>query len=142
MEPMLNEQQAFDRVQLHIEDTVAVIEHPPRLERQSFNDVSQCDPPSDNGPLGRIEVSRGYWLRDIPVERNAEVFASLKRHWSGPKWRVLDDLTSREEAPAYWVENTDDSFRMRLSSSIDGQLSLSAVSPCIWPNGTPEPPPR
>lgn len=137
MEPTLNEQQATDRVQLHIEDTVAVIEPTPRLERESFLDMP-CDLPSDNGPLGRIVVSRGYWLRDIPVERNPEVFEAVERYWVNNGWVVLTDETNSEDA-FLSVENRQDAFRMSLSSSIDGQLSIGASSPCIWPNGTPEP---
>ncbi|MPZ64239.1 MAG: hypothetical protein GEU83_01485 [Pseudonocardiaceae bacterium] len=44
MEPTLNEQQATDRVQQHVDDTVAVIEPAPRLERQSFVGSRPCDP--------------------------------------------------------------------------------------------------
>lgn len=138
MDPTLNEQQATDRVQQHIDDTVAVIQPPPRLEPQSLVAPQQCDLPSDNGPLGRITVGGGYWLRDIPAERNAEVFAAVERYWVNNGWVILTDDTS-SEAPFLWVENREDNFRMSLEASIDGQLNIGAVSPCIWPNGTPEP---
>jgi hypothetical protein len=138
MSPTLNEQQATDRVQQHIDDTVAIIQPTPRLERQSFVASRPCDLPSDNGPLGRITVGHIYWLREVPVERNAEVFATVERYWVNNGWLVLADDTS-SEAPFLSVENREDSFRMSLSSSIDGQLSIGASSPCIWPNGTPEP---
>jgi hypothetical protein len=138
MDPTLNEQQATDRVQQHIDDTVAVIQPPPRLEPQSLVDSQQCDLPSDNGPLGRIEVGRTYWLRDIPVERNSDVFAAVERYWTNNGWVILSDDTN-PAAPFLSVENRQDAFRMSLSSSIDGQLSIGASSPCIWPNGTPEP---
>lgn len=140
MDPTLNTQQATDRVQQHIDDAVAVIEPTPRLEPESFLDMP-CDPPSDNGPLGRIVVSRGYWLRDIPPERNAEVFAAVERRWVDNGWVVLADDTDSQDA-FLSVENRADAFRMSLSSSVDGQLSLGATSPCIWPDGTPDPQPR
>jgi hypothetical protein len=138
MSPTLDEQQATDRVQQHIDDTVAIIQPMPRLERQSFVDSQPCDIPSDNGPLGRISVGHVYWLREIPVERNAEVFAAVERYWVSNGWVILTDDTSSEN-PFLSVENRADSFRMSLEASIDGQLSIGASSPCIWPNGTPEP---
>jgi hypothetical protein len=139
MEPTLNEQQATDRVQRHIGDTVAVIQPPPRLEIQSPLHTMQCDIPSDNGPLGRIVISRGYWLEGIPVERNAEVFAAVERYWVNNGWVILNDDTSSEARPFLSVENRADSFRMSLQTSVDGELSIGASSPCVWPNGTPEP---
>ena len=38
-----------------------------------------------------------------------------------------------------WVENNTDGFRMRVTASDGGRLILIATSPCVWPNGTPEP---
>lgn len=141
MEPTLTKQQGLERVQQHIDDTVAAIEPAPRLEGLSSNDYAPCDLPSDNGPLGRIEVSRSYWLRDIPDERNPEVFAAVERYWVDNGWVILSDDTD-SEAPFLSVENRADAFRMSLQGSVDGKLSLGAVSPCIWPDGTPDPQPR
>ncbi|MGH4019791.1 MAG: hypothetical protein ACRDT0_11255 [Pseudonocardiaceae bacterium] len=138
MQPTLNQQQGTERMEQHIMNAVAVIEPKPSLELQSAN-TQDCSQPSDDGPLGRVVLSVAYWLREIPVERNPEVFAATKRHWMGSEWTVLSDRSQRAEAPFISVQNDRDGFRMSIQSSVDGQLSLGASSPCIWPNGTPEP---
>ncbi|MPZ64238.1 MAG: hypothetical protein GEU83_01480 [Pseudonocardiaceae bacterium] len=66
------------------------------------------------------------------------MFAAVERYWVDNGWGILTDDTD-SEAAFLSVENREDSFRMSLSSSVDGQLNIGAVSPCIWPNGTPEP---
>lgn len=37
------------------------------------------------------------------------------------------------------VENRTDGFSMSVQESVQGDLSLGATSPCVWPNGTPAP---
>lgn len=37
------------------------------------------------------------------------------------------------------VENRENGFRMSLQESSQGDLSIGASSPCVWPDGTPAP---
>ncbi|MGH3873872.1 MAG: hypothetical protein ACRDSR_20605 [Pseudonocardiaceae bacterium] len=133
----LTEQQAKDRVEEHITDAVAALPVPARLEVQSTDRVP-CDDPTDQGPLGRIIVAKTYWLRDLLAERNKEIFDAVESYWLSHDYRVLDD--HRElRVPAFFAENNTDAFRMSLQSNVRGDLSISATSPCVWPNGTPPP---
>lgn len=130
----LTEQQARDRVEEHIAGAVAALPVTPRLEEQSTG-LQPCDDPSDQGPLGRISVAKRYWLRDLPAERTDEMFDAVESYWLSHDYRVLDDKRNRS-APALFVENNADAFRMSLKTSVQGDLSISATSPCVWPDGT------
>jgi len=139
MEPTITEQQAADRAENYVEDVTSLMQPRPRLEIQSSL-TQECTQPSDGGPLGRVSVSRVYWLRDVSPSAFPGLFAAAERYWSAPTWRVLEDQSDRKPDPTIWVENSQTGFRMRLETSLDGQqLALGAVSPCVWPNGTPEP---
>lgn len=130
--------QANQRVEEHIADAVAALPVKPRLEAQTDLGPLNCDDPSDQGPLGRVTVANGYWLREVPQESNAEIFETMHAYWLSHEYRVLDD--SRDtRAPALFVESNRDSFRMSLQSSLKGNLTISATSPCVWPEGTPPP---
>ncbi|WP_197651711.1 hypothetical protein [Carbonactinospora thermoautotrophica] len=135
----LNEQQANQRAEEHIQRAVAaVFSPPPRLERDLFL-TSDCTDPTDFGPQGRVQVSRNYWLRDLPKERNREYFDKIYDYWTRNGYRVLKDDRANPKNPGLFVEHNDDAFRMTLYSSVEGDLSLSVTSPCIWPTGEPTP---
>ncbi|MCX9191689.1 hypothetical protein C3Y87_09725 [Carbonactinospora thermoautotrophica] len=135
----LNQQQADQRAEEHIQRAVAaVFTPPPRLERKLFL-TSECDDPTDLGPKGRVQVSRSYWLRDLPKERNREYFDKIHEYWTHNGYHVLQDDRADPNNPALYVEHNDDAFRMTLYSSIQGDLFLGATSPCIWPTGEPTP---
>ncbi|KWX05161.1 hypothetical protein TH66_04955 [Carbonactinospora thermoautotrophica] len=135
----MNQQQADQRAEEHIQRAVAaVFTPPPRLERKLFL-TSECDDPTDLGPKGRVQVSRSYWLRDLPKERNREYFDKIHEYWTHNGYRVLQDDRADPNNPALYVEHNDDAFRMTLYSSIQGDLFLGATSPCIWPTGEPTP---
>lgn len=97
-----------------------------------------CDDPSDQGPLGRVTVAKVYWLRELPTERTAELFGAMHSYWLPHDYRVLDDDRGRR-APALFMEHNRDAFRMSMKTSVQGELSISATSPCVWPEGTPPP---
>ncbi|WP_083753627.1 hypothetical protein [Actinosynnema sp. ALI-1.44] len=139
MKNTITQQEANNRAEKYTQDAAASLTPPPRLEPLSRFDDTECDDPSDNGPLGRVYASRRYWLRDVPRERNAEVAEALVRWWTSHDFVVLSDKRPREN----WisVENKNDGFSMSIQESVNGDLSLGATSPCVWPNGTPAPKP-
>ncbi len=139
-EKTMNQQQADQRAEEHVRRAAAVLSPAPRLEREQFL-TFQCKDPSDLGSEERIQVSRSYWLRDLPKERNREYFDKLYQHWTQNGYRVLKDDRSDPDNPALFVEHEEDGFRMSLESSVQGDLSLGATSPCIWPDGEPTPDP-
>ncbi|MCX9191690.1 hypothetical protein C3Y87_09730 [Carbonactinospora thermoautotrophica] len=136
-EKTLNQQQADQRAEEHIQRAVAaVFTPPPRLERQLFL-TFQCKDPSDLGSEERIQVTRRYWLRDLPKERNREYFDKIHEYWTHNGYHVLEDDRADPNNPALFVEHNDDGFRMSLQANFQGDLTIGATSPCIWPNGEP-----
>lgn len=142
----IDEQRATDLLGQHVARAVAALPVAPRLELASEL-RTECDDPTDFGPKGRIQVSRRYWLADLPAGRTGEIFDAMRRHWLANDYRVLEDAPDRavedmktgqvRPAPLLWVEHNGDGFRMTLVSSVGGDLSLVTTSPCIWPDGTP-----
>jgi hypothetical protein len=128
-------QQANERAEKYVQDAVAAIEPAPRLELLGKFEDSPCGDPSDHGPQGRAVVSRSYWLRDVPAQRNAEVITAVVKWWTDHDFVITGD--KRPQANWVFAENKIDSFRMSIEESPSGNLSIGTDSPCVWPNGTP-----
>lgn len=131
----LTHQQARERAQEHIDRAVVALASTgaPTLTLQR-DDVMECDVPDDKGPGGRYEVGKTYWLDDVPHERNNEIVEALLHHWTASGFRVLSDERSAEDRFVS-VEHPDDGFRMSITQSVEGDLSLGASSPCVWLDG-------
>lgn len=130
----LTEEEAAQRAEEHIQRAVAALPEKPDLTLQR-DDSAECLDPTDNGPRGRFEVGKTYWLDGLPAGRNEEYAEALHKHWVANGFRVLNDF--RPDRIFISVENNEDAFRMSVTESIEGDLSLGASSPCVWPNGVP-----
>jgi hypothetical protein len=135
----ITQQQAIERVDQYIRDAVAAIAPGAQLEVVYGSDDSACDDPTDNGPKGRITVSRDYWLNDLLPEKHNEYIDALKQWWQEHDFRLMRD--DRPGDIYVTAENRQDGFRMGIEGTVTGppRLSLGASSPCVWRNGTPEP---
>lgn len=131
--------QAAARVERHLRDFAAAIPGA-RLEEFGGPSIGDCDQPNDGGPLGRVIAENGYWVRDIPQERNPATFDLALRYWTEHGFRILTD--KRPGRAFISVEAPSPDFTgMSLRESGDGHgvLSVTASSDCVWPNGTPAP---
>lgn len=99
---------------------------------------SECDDPSDEGPLGRKFASHIYEIVGLDPQRIPSYFDTLRTWWEGNDFAVLKD-DRRAGREFLWVENKQDSFRMTLKANDLGEMYLIASSPCVWPDGTPNP---
>jgi hypothetical protein len=135
----ITQQEANNRAEQYILDAVASLQPAPRLEILARYEDSPCDDPSDHGPRGRVFVSRAYWLRDVPRQRNTEVIDTLVKWWVDHNFVITSD--KRPKANLVFAESKTDSFRMSVQESSQGDLSIGTDSPCVWPNGTPAPKP-
>lgn len=131
----LTEEEAAERVEEHLQRAVEALPDNPTLTVQS-EDSMECLDPDDHGPRGRYEVGKTYWLDEVPTDRNEEFVDVLYEHWEANGFRVLTDKRSQDDRFVS-VENNDDAFRMSVKESVEGDLSLGASSPCVWPEGTP-----
>ncbi|MET8333314.1 hypothetical protein [Streptosporangium canum] len=139
-EPTMTEAQALARVEQLIKETAAVIRPKPRLDlyRPSLNPNS-CLDPSDGGSEDRIVVNRSYYLRDIPQNQVAEAAKQVKQYWE-QQGHFIGGVSA--DGLGITGRSRPDDFLFSLFATDDGNdvvLSLGASSPCIWPNGTPEP---
>jgi hypothetical protein len=137
MEETLDKDQALERVEQHIENAIAALPDSVQPEARGAIDGASCDDPTDNGPKNRVTVSHRYWLRNLPSENNDQYVETLHDYWTSNGYRVRYDR--RPEKNSISVDNEEDSFGMWVRESKQGYLSIGASSPCIWPEGTPEP---
>lgn len=131
----LTVEQAGDRAEKHVHHAVAALPVDPTLTPK-YADSVECFDPTDNGPRGRYQVARKYWLDNIPRDRNTEFIDALHDYWSSNGYRILTDKRSSSDKFVS-VEHRDDAFVMSVKESVEGDLSLGASSPCVWPDGVP-----
>lgn len=138
--PTITQEQALDRIEQIIKETVKAIEPKPKLElyRPSLN-VNMCVDPTDGGSENRVIVARAYYLNGITQDQVGNVARQVRQHWEqqGHQITVVTpdglDISGRSRP---------DDFILSLTPTGDANapiLNLGVTSPCIWPNGTPEP---
>jgi hypothetical protein len=128
--------QAEQKVEDYFRQALAVL--PPQARpKAGLIDTYECDDPTDNGPRGRMISSVDYEILDLRADDYPEYVDNLERWWRDHNFHILSD--DRPDEQSVWVENTEDGFRMRVQDNPRGELYLTVTSPCVWPNGTPEP---
>jgi hypothetical protein len=136
----ITKQQAIDRAEQIIRDTGAAVKPKPRLERYpSVAEETNCVDPTDGGSPDRTIISREYWLRDVPRSRNGEVAQQIKAYWDSKSYKITGADRFDTGNPEITGHTLPDEFRISLTTNVDGDMSIGTNSPCIWPNGTPEP---
>ncbi|GAA3104361.1 hypothetical protein GCM10017600_68420 [Streptosporangium carneum] len=136
--PTMTQPQALERVEQLIKETVDMMTPKPRLElyRPSVN-VGSCLDPTDGGSENRVVINRSYYLHDIPKEKLGEVAGQVRRYWEQKGYHI--EGVSQDGLGVAGRSRPDD-FLLSLSAIGEGDfLGLGATSPCVWPNGTPEP---
>lgn len=126
----LSEKQASKRVEKHISDTVSVLPDSLKLEPVGSTVSAPCEPDH------LITVSKSYWLDGLPAEENKQYVDEMVKYWTTNGYTVVDDL--RPDELFVSVGNDKDGFGMSVRTSVQGNLSLGASSPCINPGGTDE----
>ncbi|NYH55751.1 hypothetical protein HNR06_005340 [Nocardiopsis arvandica] len=135
METTITEDEAAERVREHIDDTMTALPDTAELEERRGTVVAACDDPTDGGSRDRVTVSETFWVRGLPAEDNEANIELLHEHWTSNGYRVFEDL--RPDDMFLSVEHEKDAFGVTVQVAGDGGLSLSASSPCVWPEGTP-----
>ncbi|MEU7984495.1 hypothetical protein AB0B56_06475 [Streptosporangium canum] len=136
--PTMTQAEALVRVEQLIKETVAVIRPRPRLDlyRPSLN-VNSCLDPTDGGSEDRIVIGRSYYLRDIPRYQVAEVARQVKQYWEQQGYYIEGVSANGLNIAGH---SQPDDFLISLASTGNNDvLNLGVTSPCVWPNGTPEP---
>ncbi|WP_039796126.1 hypothetical protein [Amycolatopsis alba] len=136
MKPTITEQQATERVEGYLKAVLAAL--PGTAELKPFTrNRSECTDPTDDGPHGRFEISSTYEVAGLEPARFAEYFDAVVQWWSAHDFTVLTD--SRPKDQYVFVRSNVDAFDMSVQANDLGKFYVGATSPCVWPNGTPEP---
>lgn len=136
MESTITEQQARDKVEQYIQGALSAL--PAGAELKPFTrNRSECTDPTDKGPLGRFEISATYEIIGLDSARFAEHFTAITQWWESHAFKILTD--SRPTDQYVFARNTGDAFDMSIKANDLGKFYVGATSPCVWPNGTPEP---
>lgn len=137
MKNTITQQQAKEQAEQYVRDAVSALVPTARLELSSHFDNSPCDDPTDNGPAGRVFASNRYWIRGLPEDQNKQSVNTLRKWSEQHGFTVVSDAW--DKAMYITLENPSNGFRVAIQESSQGELSIGASSPCVWPNGTPEP---
>ncbi|WP_116200483.1 hypothetical protein [Amycolatopsis circi] len=92
-----------------------------------------------NQPTGQVSVSADFWVDGPDRSQNNKYYDNLKKWWSENGWSLETDSRPRD----LFANAQRDGYLMSLEGTATGpnkgRLNIGASSPCVWPNGTPEP---
>lgn len=129
MDETITQDEAATKVQEHIDGTLTALPEEAELEARQGTIFAACD--------DRVTVSETFWIRGLPVDENEANIELMYEYLTSNGYQLLRD--ERPDSMSVTVEHEDDAFRVGLRVSNKGSLSISASSPCVWPEGTPEP---
>ncbi|TWH18560.1 hypothetical protein JD82_00379 [Prauserella rugosa] len=127
-------QRANEKLEEHMQRTREAFPEAAQFETFSHHKESPCEDPGDPGPRGRVFASLAYQIKNIPAESIKEQFSQLKEWWEKNGYRVLT-----EDADTLRVVSPQDEYTLGLRTNPLNELFLLGDSPCVWPNGAPQP---
>jgi hypothetical protein len=143
LQPTDTQAAAKERVETLIQEASAVLPAGTTLEYSDGSDENSCDDPTDDGPAGRVFVEHRYKV--IAPKKGTwgtadQVISPLVALWEKQGYKVNNDLRANPD-PRYNVERSDGYYATVQGYDRNGyfDFTLTAGSPCIWPNGTPQP---
>lgn len=138
MQNTITAQEAVRKVADYGMTTAAAFPASAWLERQS-GDVINCGFPTDHGPLGRVTAGVSYWVRGLPQSEVPQQYDAFVQWLSRNDFVILFN----DRSPTYGAfisgQSREDAFRVAFSHVPGVDPTVSVDSPCVWPNGTPEP---
>jgi hypothetical protein len=138
MKPTITIDEANQRSQQYLDQAANDLFPAPITRTPSpLEERGSCTDPDDNGPTNRLKASREYKLDGVSAADFPRYFDSLRTWWKGHGYVLGSD---KGNASGHLLNGESaDGFIMALQSNDVGGLYLSVASPCVWPNGTPEP---
>jgi hypothetical protein len=136
MKPTITIAEANARVDDYIARAVKALPPQATLKLDLQERSGDCSDPTDRGPKNRVVANRGYQVNGLDPKQVPAYFTMIRSWALANGFRVLDDKPVNEFLS---VENNTDAFQLAFTANDAGGIFLSAGSPCVWPNGTPEP---
>jgi hypothetical protein len=139
MKPTITITEANKRSQDYLDQATNAVFPPPITKTPGTpEERGECTDPDDHGPTNRLQASREYQLAGITPADVPRYFDALRQWWQSHGFtQAFDKGTGGGRLLD--GESPSDGFRMSLQSNDVGGLYLTVASPCVWPNGTPEP---
>ncbi|WP_145600292.1 hypothetical protein [Prauserella rugosa] len=134
MDKTITIQQANDKLEEHLERSHSAFPDSATFEEFSKYENSPCEDPGDPGPKGKKFASRIYQVRNVPADGIKDQFTTAKQWWTSNGYQV-----THEDDELLSVINTEDEYKLGLRTNRLNELFLLGDSPCVWPNGTPQP---
>ncbi|WP_275290725.1 hypothetical protein [Amycolatopsis sp. La24] len=101
--------------------------------------AESCTDSSDK-ETGQVRVGVTYWVDGPDRAQNSSYYEKLKKWWTDNGWTIETDTWQGDQ---FANAHNGDGYVMSLTGTVTGtvlgRLSIGASSPCVWPNGTPEP---
>lgn len=135
--PTITAAQAATQAQQYVKDLIVVFPAEATLEQHGDVLTGPCANPSGVGFDKRVQASVDYWIRGLDAARYHEYFDAMKAWLPAGGWTI--DTDSRPKDMFLHANRADDEFTLTLQANNKGGLSIGAASPCVWPNGTPDP---
>lgn len=138
-QPTITQQHASARIEQLLRDTAAAITPRPTLKiYKPGSYTGGCLINPEDLADKRVQVTRTYFLADIPHSDNASVGEQVLRLWKKAGYDIMDTPGMGTSTPNIHAV-TKDNFLIALEWTGSGLLSIGADSPCLWPDGTPPP---
>lgn len=121
----MTESDAYDRVEAYVRRAATALPAGASLEAAAPPASEDCK----GERIERVKVVSTYFVRGLTYDDKH--FDTMVRWWESHDFELLDDL--RPERHYVWVRSKSDGFRMSLRDNENGELLLSAQSPCLTP---------
>ncbi|MCL2584258.1 MAG: hypothetical protein FWE35_17575 [Streptosporangiales bacterium] len=136
--PTVTQEQAAARVNHMLTATGASITPRPRLVTdKAGTDISSCVDEAEGQSDARVQAVGRYLLRGIPEKDNPKVAKQVLRYWTSKGY--APGTFRMDTSNPQLNGSTKDGYLIALDPNNEGQLSIVASSPCVWPHGTPPP---
>ena len=106
----MTEQQATQKAEEYAHGAMATLPPEARV-KPMYSPQSPCDDPTDNGPRGRIEVGRDYWIYNLTDDARRQYVATLRQYWRDHRFQILTD---RQQQGDYFISVENDTAGFRL----------------------------
>jgi hypothetical protein len=138
MKPTITLADANKRVEDYTQQMLKAV-FPEAHAELGFQEVDgDCSDPSDGGPPNRRSAARGYQITGIDPATYPAKFDAVQTWWKSNGFAVSTDKNNA--SGRLLGAETPDGFGISVQSNDSGGLSITTGSPCVWRNGTPEPP--
>ncbi len=137
MGPTITSRQAIDHVEAMIAEAIAQL--PDGAQRSTYSSYDDLDCLIGGYDDGTVYVEHAYAIEGIPADAASHqaYFDTFKRYWQRRGYREIGDRGRKGREVRY---EDRDRFEITLTTiTHEGALVIKGRSPCIWPNGTPEP---